>query len=85
VGNGLRTQARRVLLWQLATVYHQALGPQKHQIQEEYVTATWYARTFTQWLLNHTEEIFIRPVVLRRWYGTDVFAAVLVAWILVCS
>ena len=48
------------------------------------MTATWYARTYAQWLLNHTEEIFVTPVVLRRWYGPDVFAAVLVAWMLVC-
>jgi hypothetical protein len=49
------------------------------------VIATGYTRTYAQWLLSHTEEIFTTPVILRRRYGPEVFAAVLVAWILVCS
>lgn len=68
-----------------APVYHHALESQKQHILEECVTATGYARTYAQWLLNQTEEIFTTPVVLRRRYGPEVFAAVLVAWILVCS
>ena len=72
VGNGLRAQARRVLLQQVAPAYHRALGPQKQQILGEFVTATGYVRKYAQWLLNHTEEIFTTPVVLRRRYGPEV-------------
>jgi hypothetical protein len=42
VGNGLRTQARRVLLQQVAPAYHRALGAQKQQILEEFVTCNGY-------------------------------------------
>ena len=63
--------------------YHQASGSQKQHNLEDFVTATGYARTYAQWLLSHTEEIFTTPVILRRRYGPEVFAAVLVAWILV--
>ena len=54
-------------------------------IMEECVTAIGYARTYANWLLNRREEIFTTPVVLRRWYGPEVFSAVLISWILVCS
>jgi hypothetical protein len=80
VGNGLRTQARRVLLGQIAPVSHQASGSQKQHILEEFVTATGYARKYAQWLLNHTEEIFTTPVVLRRRYGPEVEEALVLAW-----
>ena len=69
VGNGLRTQARRVLLCQMAQVYQQASGSQKQHILEECVTATEYSHTYAQWLLNHAEEVLSTPVVLRRRYG----------------
>ena len=49
------------------------------------MTATGYARTYAKWLVNHTEEIFITLVVLRRWYGLEVFTADPLSWILVCS
>ncbi len=80
MGNGLRTQARRVLLHQIAPAYHQASGSQKQHILEEFVTATGYARKYAQWLLNHAEEVFAPPVVLRRRYGPEVEEALVLAW-----
>ena len=69
---GFRTQARRVLLGQVAPVYHRALGVQKQQILEEFVSATGYARTYARWLLNHSEEVCAPPAALRRRYGLEV-------------
>jgi site-specific recombinase XerD len=80
MGNGLRTQARRVLLQQVAPAYHRALGSQKQQILEEFVTATGYVRKYAQWLLNHTEEVFAPPTALRRRYGPEVEEALVLAW-----
>jgi site-specific recombinase XerD len=68
------------LLQQIAPVYHQASGSQKQHILEEFVTATGYARKYAQWLLNHTEEIFTTPVVLRRRYGPEVEEALVLIW-----
>ena len=48
MGNGLRGQARRVVLQQVAPVYQQASGPQKQAILEEFVTATGYAYKYAQ-------------------------------------
>jgi hypothetical protein len=80
VGNGLRMQARRVLLQQVAPAYHRAMGSQKQQILEEFVTATRYVRKFAQWLLNHSEEVFTPPTALRRRYGPEVEEALVLAW-----
>jgi hypothetical protein len=80
VENGLRTQARRVLLWQVAPAYHCASSSQKQQILEDFVGATGYARKYAQWLLNHTEEVFEPPTVLRRQYGPEVEEALVVVW-----
>src|SRR5260221_7583927 len=80
VGNGLRTQARRVLLQQVAPAYHRALGAHKQQILEEFVPATGYVRKYAQWLLNHTEEVFAPPTALRRRYGPEVEEALVLAW-----
>ncbi len=80
MGNGLRTQARRVLLRQVAPTYHQALGAQKQQILEDFVGATGYARKYAQWLLNHSEEVFAPPTALRRRYGPEVEEALVLAW-----
>jgi hypothetical protein len=80
VGNGLRTQARRVLLQQVAPAYHEASGSQKQQILEEFVTATGYVRKYAQWLLNHSEEVFAPPTALRRRYGPEVEEALVLAW-----
>jgi hypothetical protein len=71
VGNGLRTQARRVLLRQMAPAYQQASASQKQQILEEFGSATGYARTYARWLLNHSEEVFAPPAALRRRYGPE--------------
>ncbi len=80
MGNGLRTQARRVLLQQVAPVYHRASGSQKQQILEEFVTATGYVRKYAQWLLNHSEEVFAPQAALRRRYGPEVEEALVLAW-----
>jgi hypothetical protein len=80
VGNGLRMQARRVLLQQVAPAYHRALGSQKQQILEEFVAATGYVRKYAQWLLNHSEEVFAPPAVVRRRYGPEVEEALVLAW-----
>jgi hypothetical protein len=80
VGNGLRTQARRVLLQQVEPAYHRALGSQKQEILEEFVAATGYVRKYARWLLNHTEEVFAPPTALRRRYGPEVEEALVLAW-----
>ena len=80
MGNGLRMQARRVLLRQIAPAYHQASGSQKQQILDEFVTATGYARKYALWLLNHVEEVFAPPAALRRRYGPEVEEALVLAW-----
>lgn len=80
MGNGLRTQARRVLLQQIAPAYHQASGSPKQQILEEFVTATGYARKYALWLLNHVEEVFTPPTVLRRRYGSEVEETLVLVW-----
>ena len=80
MGNGLGTQARRVLLQQMAPAYHQALGSHKQQMLEEFVTATGYVRKYAQWLLNHSGEVFAPPTALRRRYGPEVEEALVLAW-----
>ena len=80
MGNGLRTQARRVLLHQVAPAYHCASASQKQQILEDFVGATGYARKYARWLLNHTEEVFAPPTALRRQYGPEVEEALVVVW-----
>ena len=80
MGNGLRTQARRVLLQQIAPAYHQASGSQKQQILEEFVTATGYARKYALWLLQHVEEIFASPTTLRRRYEPEVEETLVLVW-----
>jgi hypothetical protein len=80
VGNGWRTQARRVLLQQVAPAYHQTSGSQKQAILEIFVTTTGYVRTYAQWLLNHTEQVFAPPTALRRRYGPEVEEALVLAW-----
>jgi hypothetical protein len=77
---GLRTQARRVLLQQVAPAYHNASGPHKQQILEEFVTATGYARKYAMWLLNHAEEVLTTTTALRRRYGPEVEQALVLAW-----
>ncbi|HEY4385230.1 MAG TPA: hypothetical protein VGN34_12270 [Ktedonobacteraceae bacterium] len=44
MGKGLRTQARRVLLQQVAPAYHHASASHKQQILEGFVSATGHAR-----------------------------------------
>ena len=80
MGNGLRAQARRVLLQQVAPAYRRALGPQKQQILGEFVTATGYARKYAQWLLNHSEEVLAPPTALLRRYGPEVEEALVLIW-----
>ena len=80
MGNGSRTQARRVLLRQFAPTYHQASRSQKQPILEEFVTATGYARKYALWLLNHVEEVFAPPATLRRRYEPEVEEALVLVW-----
>lgn len=80
VGNGLRAQARRVLLQQAASAYHNASGTQKQEILKDFVSATGYARKHAQWLLSHAEEVLTPPAVLRRRYGPEVEEALVLAW-----
>ena len=80
MGNGLRTQARRVLLQQVAPTYHHASGSRKQEILEEFVSATGYARKYALWLLHHVEEVFAPPTALRRRYGPEVEEALVLAW-----
>jgi len=80
VENGLRTQARRVLLQQVAPAYHQASGPQKQEILDEFVAHTGYARKYALWLLNHVQEVFTPPAALHRRYGSEVEEALVLAW-----
>jgi hypothetical protein len=80
VGNGLRTQARRALLRQVAPTYHCASASQKQQILEDFVGATGYARKYARWLLNHVEEVFVPPTALRRQYGPEVEEALVLVW-----
>jgi len=68
------------LLQQVAPAYHHASRSQKQQILEEFVRATGYARKYALWLLNHVEEVFAPPTVLRRLYGPEVEEALVLAW-----
>ncbi|HEY6407239.1 MAG TPA: hypothetical protein VIY29_07220 [Ktedonobacteraceae bacterium] len=47
MGNGLRTQARRVLLRQVAPTYHSASASQKQQILEEFAAIDQASRPHT--------------------------------------
>jgi hypothetical protein len=78
--NGLRMQARRVLLGQAAPAYRAASRSHKQQLLEGFVTATGYARKYALWLLNHAEEVFQTPTDLRRRYGLEVEQALVLAW-----
>jgi hypothetical protein len=80
VEKGLRTQARWVLLQQMAPAYQQSSGSQKQVILEEFVTVTGYARKYAQWLLGHAEEVLMSPTALRRRYGPEVEEALVLAW-----
>lgn len=80
VENGLRTQARRVLLQQMAPAYQQASDLQRQEILEQFVTGTGYAHKYTLWLLNHAEEVLTPPAALRRRYGSEVEEALVLVW-----
>jgi hypothetical protein len=80
VGNGLRTQVRRVLLQQVAPAYHRASEPQRQEILDEFVADTGYARKYALWLLNHAQEVLTPPAALRRRYGPEVEETVVLAW-----
>ena len=78
--NGLRTQARQVLLSQVAPAYQRALDPHKQEILQHFVSDTGYARKYALWLLNHAEEVLTPPAALHRRYGPDVEEALVLAW-----
>jgi hypothetical protein len=44
------------------------------------VSATGYARTYAQWLLNHAEEDFAPPPAFLRHYGPEVEEALVLFW-----
>jgi hypothetical protein len=77
---GLRTQAKRIVLGQVAPDYHAASGADKQRILEDFVKATGYARKYAQWLLNHAQEVLQTPTVLRRRYGPEVEEALVLVW-----
>jgi hypothetical protein len=54
------------MLQQVAPAYQRALGSQKQQILEAFVTATGYVRKYARWLLNHSEEVFAPPTLWAR-------------------
>ena len=64
---GFGTQARRVLLGQVAPVYHRASGVQKQQVLEEFVSATGYARKYALWLLilPHQRKVIASRLIKR--------------------
>ncbi|HTK06053.1 MAG TPA: hypothetical protein VL485_02705 [Ktedonobacteraceae bacterium] len=64
----MRTQARLVLLQQVAPAYHRSSGFQKQAILEEFVVATGYVRKYALWLLNHTEHDDRPPSFVRHWF-----------------
>jgi site-specific recombinase XerD len=80
VENGLRTQARRVLLRQVAPAYHRASESQRQEILEAFVADTGYARKYALWLLKHAEEVLTPPAILRRRYGPEVEEALVLIW-----
>jgi site-specific recombinase XerD len=80
VENGLRMQARRVLLQQVAPTYRRASEPQRQEILDVFVADTGYARKYALWLLNHAEEVLTPPAILRRRYGPEVEEALVLVW-----
>lgn len=80
MGNGLKVQARRILLQQIAPRYRDASGIEKQPLLEKFVTATGYTRKYARWLLNHAEEVIVRPTALRRRYGQEVEEALVLVW-----
>lgn len=72
MGNGLGSTSPTNLAPAESANVPSGVGPQKQEILEECVTATGYVRNYTQWLLNHVEEVFAPPTALRRSYGPEV-------------
>ena len=53
---GLRLQARRQLLQQMAPQYRGAPSAHKRKLLDAFTQITGYHRKYAMWLLNHTEE-----------------------------
>jgi hypothetical protein len=55
-GAGLRLQARRQVLHQLAPQYRHAPSARKQELLDAFVQTTGYHRKYAMWLLNQTTE-----------------------------
>jgi hypothetical protein len=76
----VKTHARRVLLQQIAPEYQQAAAPEKQCILQRFMAETGYVRKYAVWLLNHAEEGVQTVEAPGRRYGTEVEAALVLAW-----
>jgi hypothetical protein len=80
VEKGLKVQARRALLRQVAPAYHDASASHKQHILERFVSATGYARKYAARLLNHPEEVLPSTMIPHHRYGLEVEQALVLAW-----
>jgi hypothetical protein len=81
VGVGVRLQARRQILHQLAPQYRAAPSAQKRELLNAFIQITGYHRTYGKWLLNHTlEGQMAAPPARPRSYGPDVQEALVQVW-----
>jgi hypothetical protein len=81
VGVGLRLQAKRELLKQMAPQYRSASAAQKKELLDAFTCTTGYHRKYAMWLLNHAEDAQQAPARPRpRHYGAEVQQALVLAW-----
>lgn len=82
VRGGLDLQTRRALLKQMAARYQEASAAKKRLLVDELTHTTGYHRTYTQWLLNHSEQVLETGVRHPRSprYGSDVVDALVQVW-----
>jgi hypothetical protein len=81
VGVGVRLQARRQILHQLAPHYRAAPSAQKRELLNAFTQITGYHRKYGMWLLNHTlEGQAAAPPARPRHYGPEVQEALVRAW-----
>src|SRR6266487_4105463 len=78
---GVRLQARRQVLHQLAPQYRAAPLAQKRELLDAFTQITGYHRKYAMWLLNHTMEGQVAaPPARPRHYGPEVEEALVRAW-----
>lgn len=81
MGLKMTVQARRDVLQQIASQYHEASVSHKGELLDDLVAQTGYARRYSIWLLNHPEETSTpRPRTRRGLYGSDVQHALYLLW-----